>query len=183
MSEHQPSHEKQEHFKAPEQQAEHHRPKPEHQPKAEAQELAPVAELERSAKEEALLAKEVAPTEKATKAEPTYVNRELKELTFARTMTRVRKRLSKPDKALSKVVHQPVVASVSRVGEKTIARPSGLLTGSICAFLGSSFFLWMSRHYGFEYNYLLFFLFFVGGFAVGLVLELVFWLFKRRQIS
>jgi hypothetical protein len=103
-------------------------------------------------------------------------------MTLQRTLTRVRHKLSGPDKSLSKVIHQPVVDAVSRVGEQTVARPSGVLGGAICAFLGSCLFLWASKHYGFRYNYFLFFLFFVGGFAIGLVIELMVYLSRRKQI-
>lgn len=157
---------------------------PEHTPHHEKKErLAPLPELEQKAKQEAIAHQEPVGKEKATHApSELYVNQELKEQTWNRSMTRVRKHLSAPNRAFSKVIHQPVVDSVSRVSEKTIARPSGLLTGSIFAFLGSSFFLWMANHYGFEYNYLLFFLFFIGGFAVGLVVEMLLFVFRRKKV-
>src|SRR3990167_1964412 len=40
---------------------------------------------------------------------PTYVNKELKKLTYKRTVSRVQHRLKAPDKALSKVIHQPAI--------------------------------------------------------------------------
>jgi hypothetical protein len=143
-----------------------------------------IPSLEHKAKEQALPAEKVGLSEHGHQAEPStqYVGRELKNMTLQRTLTRVRHKLSGPDKSLSKVIHQPVVDAVSRVGEQTVARPSGVLGGAICAFLGSCLFLWASKHYGFRYNYFLFFLFFVGGFAIGLVIELMVYLSRRKQI-
>lgn len=184
MSEHQPkNHER---FTAP-QGAEHEAQReaaPEHTPRFEKKsELAPLPELEKKAKEEALAGHEPVGKEKATHApSELYVNQELKEQTWNRSMTRVRKHLSAPNRAFSKVIHQPAVDVVSRAGAKTVARPSGLLMGSIFAFLGSSFFLWMSKHYGFRYNYLVFFMFFVGGFAVGIVVEMLMFVFRRKKV-
>lgn len=110
---------------------------------------------------------------------PSLVGRDLKEIKYKRTLQSVRKDLNAPEKLLSKVIHNPLVDAVSEVAEKTIARPSGLLTGSIFAFLGSSSFLYAAKHYGFEYNFLIFALFFIGGFALGLLIELVMRMIKR----
>lgn len=103
-----------------------------------------------------------------------FVNQELKAMSFHRILARTRKQLSKPDQVLSKVVHQPVVDGLSRAGEKTVARPSGLLAGGICALIGSSIMLYMAKHYGFRYNLFVFIVLFVGGFFLGLLLELLF---------
>lgn len=174
-----------ERFTAPkgaEHEAVHHKAAPEHEPRHEKKELAPVQQLERQAKEEAIAGKELVSHEKTAPESPLYVQRELKENTWNRTMTRVRKKLPAPSRAFSKVVHQPVVDAVSRASENTVARPSGLLMGGIFAFLGSSFFLWMAKHYGFEYNYLLFFMFFVGGFLAGLIVEMLLYVFRRKKV-
>ncbi|MCA9332373.1 hypothetical protein KDA00_00700 [Candidatus Saccharibacteria bacterium] len=99
--------------------------------------------------------------------------KELKTDAYQKTLKNVRRRLSKPDKLLSKVIHNKTVESVSEVGGKTIARPSGILGGGLCALLGSAFLLYMSSHYGFEYNYFVFFMLFAGGFFVGMFGELL----------
>lgn len=185
MSEHGPKNH--EHFTAPHEaeprhEKAHHKSAPEHQPRHEKRELAPVKELEKQVKHEAVAGKELPVHEKAHHSEsPLLVNRELKQQTWSRTMTRVRKHLSAPNRAFSKVIHQPAVNALSEVGGKTVARPSGLLMGGLCAFLASSVVLWMAKYYGFAYNYLLFLIVFAGGFALGLVLEFVFWIFRRKK--
>jgi len=108
------------------------------------------------------------------------INKELKSLKYNRTLQSVRKDLKPSERVLSKVIHNPAVDAVSQAAEKTVARPSGLLFGGIFAFVGSSAFLWISKHYGYEYNFLLFLLFFLGGFGVGLVLELLMRVLRRR---
>ncbi len=111
-------------------------------------------------------------SEKKENDQPILVNKELKDVAYRRTLKRTQSKLAAPERAFSKVIHNPVVEAVSEVGSKTIARPSGVLLGGIFAFLGSFTFLWIVRHYGYEYNYLLFALFFIGGFFVGLGVEL-----------
>jgi hypothetical protein len=103
----------------------------------------------------------------------TLVNRDLKDTKYKRTLQSIRKDLSAPEKALSKIIHNPVVDALSATAERTIARPSGLLAGSICAFIGSSTFLYIAKHYGYTYNFMLMTLFFIGGFGLGLLIELV----------
>lgn len=166
-----PLHEKQEHRQS----GEHHKHSPEREPDVE--------EIERRVKHEAEPAnKELTKAEKGPDDDSVlYVNRELKQETWNRTMTRVRKQLSAPQRVMSRIIHQPVVDTVSRAGAQTVARPSGLLGGGICALIGSSFFLIMARRFGFTYNYLIFFLFFIGGFAVGLILELIVFAFRRKK--
>jgi hypothetical protein len=102
---------------------------------------------------------------------PLLVNKDLKNIKYKRTLQNVRKDLSAPERTLSKIVHNPTVDAVSEVAGKTIARPSGFLMGSVFAFIGSSAFLWISKHYGYKYNFLLFVIFFAAGFVLGLLIE------------
>lgn len=107
------------------------------------------------------------------------VTKELKEESYKRTMQKTRKQLSRPERALSKAVHQPVINAVSKVGEKTIARPTGIITGAILALAGSTYVLWSAKRYGYEYNYWVVLALFVGGYVAGLALELLWYSFRR----
>ncbi len=106
----------------------------------------------------------------------------LKADAFNRIMSHTRRKLSKPAKTFSRFTHNNFVDKVSNVGAQTVARPSGILGGSICAFLGSVVVYFFAKRYGFEYNYLFVFILFVGGYAIGAVLELLVWgLYSRRH--
>ena len=80
------------------------------------------------------------------------------------------------DRALSRIIHQPVVSRLSEGVGQSLTRPSGLLGGSLVAFLGSSGYLYLARHIGFTYNYSVFWLLLVGGFVFGIGLEMLVWL-------
>ena len=108
------------------------------------------------------------------------VRSDLKDIKYKRTLQSVRKDLSAPDRVLSSLIHNPVVDALSAAAEKTVARPSGLLAGSLTAFVGSSIFLYIAKHYGYEYNFLLMTLLFIGGFFAGLIIELGLRLFKKQ---
>ncbi len=112
---------------------------------------------------------------------PLHINRELKNMAYQRTLRRVQHQLPVPSRAFSKVIHNPAVETVSEIAGNTVARPSGVLAGGIAAFIGSSLFLWIARHYGYEYNFLLFALLFVGGFFVGLLTELILRLMTKHR--
>jgi len=111
-------------------------------------------------------------SEKAAQpAVPTHINRELKGITLRRELQQLRRQLPAPQRALSKFVHQPIIRAVSEGAAKTVSRPSGLLGGGLVAFMGTSGYLYLARHQGFTYNYAVFLVLFVGGFALGLILE------------
>lgn len=106
----------------------------------------------------------------------------VKEQAYQQTLRATQRKLPKTSRRFSKVVHNDVVNAVSEVGAKTVARPSGLLGGSMVAFFGSVIFLYYARHYGFRYNYLVLFILFALGFAVGALIELIVWaLYSRRH--
>lgn len=105
----------------------------------------------------------------------------LKTNAYNRVLSETQRKLNKPVRAFSKFTHSPVVDKISNISAQTIARPSGFLGGSIFAFLGSSVVYYFSKHYGFKYNYILVFMFFVGGYVVGALLELFIWLVHTRK--
>ncbi len=120
-------------------------------------------------------------TEQGTNAQqPTYADKNLQTAAFDRTMVSVRKHLKKRERRFSKVIHQPVIDKVSTVAEKTVARPSPLLVGSISTLIVSSIFLYMSRHYGFTYNFTIMLAVLVIGYALGLVGEMLFRVIRRK---
>lgn len=109
------------------------------------------------------------------------ISHQVKAISLDRTLRKLQRQMSSPERVLSKVVHQPTVDRISEFSSKTVARPSGILSGGVFAFLGSFIFLYISKHYGYKYNYLLFALFFVGGFILGLIIELLLFIVRTRH--
>lgn len=112
---------------------------------------------------------EIAPEE----PKHTLVNAELRSMAYTRLLQRTRKQLRAPARAFSKVAHQPAIEAVSELGSKTIARPNGILGGSIVTLVGSCVALYAAKHYGFTYNFLLFAMLFVAGYAVTVCIETI----------
>lgn len=96
-------------------------------------------------------------------------------------LSQVRKHMSGADKAFSEFVHNPTIDSLSEVAGKTIIRPSGILAGGIITLLGSAWYVYATDRTGFRYNFVFAFLLFVGGFALGLVLEMILKIFAKNK--
>lgn len=178
---HSAEHSKQ-HQERSEHSAETHQTRQEHTANQKHEHANNIDSIRKTAELEAKSTSELMPNSSETteKEHPLAINRELKHMAFQRIIKRTQRQLGPVSRSFSKVIHQPIIESTSEVAAKTIARPSGVLSGGITAFLGSSLFLWISRHYGYEYNFLLFFLFFIGGFFLGLLIEAVVMLVKKR---
>jgi hypothetical protein len=104
---------------------------------------------------------------------------EFKITSYKQTLGRVRKHLSPAEKTLSKIVHQPLVEQVSEVGSKTIARPSGILVGSLFSFGLSTTAYILTKRYGYDLPNSIFGICFVGGFAIGIIGEFFYKTFRR----
>ena len=96
--------------------------------------------IQKNVEQVAISGKEMAPAESSANKAPaaTYFSRELKNMTFNRSLKNARRHMNAPSKALSKVIHQPVIEKVSEVAGATVARPSGILGGGLFAVLGSA---------------------------------------------
>ncbi len=101
------------------------------------------------------------------------IDRNLKKKAYKKELHRIQGHLPKSQRAFSKVIHNRGVEAVSEVTGKTVARPSGLLGGGIVAFLGTLSLVLVSRHYGFSYNFFVFIALLIGGFFLGLIIEMV----------
>lgn len=141
-----------------------------------------LAKLHEAAEKHAISGKErSAGEQQQAKNHPVLVNAQLKDMAFSRAMTRTRKRLSPVSRGFSKVIHSPAIDKPSEFIGKTIARPQGMLWGAVFAFIGTSGLLWITKHYGYEYNYLLAIILFVIGAVVGTAIEgLVYFLKSKR---
>lgn len=115
-------------------------------------------------------------------ASQTYgLQKELKDQAFTKTLKKAQDHLAPPERVFSRVMHQPVVHAVSQVASQTVGRPSGIFGGALFALLGSAFLVYVTKHYGFVYNYTAFILLFIGGFIIGLLLELAVHSLRRSR--
>jgi len=132
--------------------------------------------------QEAFAGKEINPSEHHKDSVGAYgSHQELKTTAYNRTLSSIQSRLKGPEKGFSKLIHKPTIEKLSNFGSQTVARPSGILGGGVCALIGSSLLVYLSKHYGFEYNYLVFVILFIAGYLVGSLLEIVVRLLFRHR--
>ena len=105
--------------------------------------------------------------------QPIYIDRAMKRVSLNNELKLIRTKLTKNQRLLSKSMHQPVISRVSNAAAHTITRPVGLLGGGILAFSGSLIYLLFSKYVGIRYNYLIFIMLFVLGYAIATAIELL----------
>ncbi len=142
-----------------------------------------VAEIQQFAKEEAISGKEVSlgSSEYKKPVNSYTAHRELKELTFQRTLNRIQSRLKAPGRIFSKVTHQPIVDKASAIAASSVGRASGLLGAGLLGFIGSSLLLYAARRYGISYSYTSVIALFLIGYVIGALTELVYKSIKRSR--
>lgn len=143
------------------------RPKAEHAPAETVAEKLKVARQEVAA----LASEKALPAMESSVERPHFIDSSTKSLRLTKSMQTVQTRLTGPQKSFSKLIHQPLVQKVSEQAAKTVTRPSGLLGGGVAAFFGSLGYALFTQYYGFTYNFSIFLLLFVGGFAAGVAIE------------
>jgi len=134
-----------------------------------------IQDIRAQAVHEARRSQDVMPHEVADhKPTDAFVNGELKELAYARTLNRIRKGLRPASRTFSKVVHQPVVEAVSETTARTVGRPSGILGGGLLALAGTTAYYYITKHYGYDYSFFVFLGLLAIGFIAGWLMEFVF---------
>lgn len=112
---------------------------------------------------------------------PVGFGAELRKRSVDDNLKKIQRELPRPQKTFSKFVHKPVINAISEVSGKTIARPSGLLFAGLLSVVTSFGLLIACRYYGYRYNFLIGLVALGVGFGLGLVLELIFSLFRRAK--
>ncbi len=114
---------------------------------------------------------------------PVGFGAELRKRSIDDNLKKIQRELPGPQKTFSKLIHQPVINAVSEVSSKTVARPSGLLFAGLLSMVTSLGLLIACRYYGYRYNFLIGLVALGVGFGLGLILELIFSLFRRTKTS
>jgi acetyl-CoA carboxylase beta subunit len=143
-----------------------------------------IESLQQTAETKAISGKEinVADASKENTNQSFGISKDLKADAYKKSLRHIRTSLRRPERAFSRIVHNQTIETISSGAAKTVARPSAFLGGSMGALVGSATLLYMSKQYGFTYNYTVLLVLFTGGFIVGLIVELlVRLLFKRAS--
>jgi hypothetical protein len=129
--------------------------------------------------ESAELLSKLEPAEEPKPAFPP--NKELKKVALANYLSGIRSSLGGSAKLLSKLIHQPQINAISEFSAKTIVRPSAILSAGFFMFVGSALYLYATYHTDAQYNFFVAIFLFLGGFFAGLIFELFYRLFFKRN--
>ena len=132
-------------------------------------------ETRKTIESQAISGKESQRENSEKKSSQTAITKAEKTRTYYRTMKRMQNQLPATSRSFSKFIHSPVVEKSSAVVGNTVARPSGILGAGIIGFVGISFIMYYASRNGFEIsnNYTLIIILFVGGWVIGLLIELL----------
>jgi hypothetical protein len=130
-------------------------------------------ELESAAREHAALASEKLKVDEGV-AQATRTTHDVHPFIHhapATVIKHVQEQFPKSVRQFSKIIHAPVVEKASEVVGKTVARPSGIFGGALCALIGVSIMNYFARRGGFRLSGGEFVAFLVLGWTAGLILE------------
>lgn len=125
-----------------------------------------------------LLGELARPSKRPQQESEIRITYEIKQMAYDRLLVSARRHLSPPSRLVSHIVHQPIIDTVSEISAKTIARPSGILSGGIMAFAGTLIYYYIAKHYGYSYNSFIFLALLGTGFCIGWIFELLYRIFK-----
>lgn len=144
-----------------------------------------IEKLRSKVEQESISGKEkpVGELQKDKKQPSIRIDKQVKNKAYKDTIKKTQRRLPRRQRAFSKIIHQPTIEAVSEFGSKTVARPSALLSSGIFALVGTSLLVWITRYYGFRYNFFMYVAFLVLGFLVGLAVEAIWKTVKGKASS
>jgi F0F1-type ATP synthase assembly protein I len=108
-----------------------------------------------------------------------YLTKQIKNHRYKEVLINTRTRLSKNDQLFSKIIHNEKVEKVSDIAEKSVARPSGVISGAIVAIAGAVIVFYFAQKIGFSVPRSIIIILFLLGFIVGLATEFFYKLIKK----
>ena len=97
----------------------------------------------------------------------------LKAKAYKTGLKRLRSRLSPVKRGFSYFAQSRLIDDLSNFLGRTVARPIPLLSGSVVALLGTLTTVYLAKHYGYSYNYFLVVYFFIAGYLLELLVEIL----------
>lgn len=100
---------------------------------------------------------------------------------YRQEIATIRQHLSPTARTLSRIVHAPVIETVSEALEETVMRPSLVLGGAIGALLSGSILYLFAKVRGYPARGGIWLVGLVVGAIIGAIIELIIYLLRRRQ--
>lgn len=114
---------------------------------------------------------------------PAMVGKKQKQVEYEKTLKEVRSQISAPARIFSQIIHNPTVEKVSDVTGNTIARPNAVLAGSLTAFIVVLSLYLAASYYGYRLSGFELIGSFALGWILGILIDILRTIFKRRRLS
>lgn len=73
---------------------------------------------------------------------------EIKKVSLVNNLSVIRRNLSEPQRAMSKIIHRPLINYLSEVSAKYLIKPLAMLLGGIFTLIGSLYYLYATQRTG-----------------------------------
>ena len=110
---------------------------------------------------------------------PSKYTKQEKRQAYKKEIKKVQSQLPRGSRAFSKVVHNPVIETISDATAKTIFRPSALIGGSITGLVLGLIIYLVARYYGYPISTMTLVLLLIVGAILGVIVELIVGMFKK----
>lgn len=100
-----------------------------------------------------------------------YITKKIKSERYKQTIKQTRVGLSNIDRVFSSIIHQETIELLSEIGAKTIARPIGVLVGTIVSLSVGSFVALTGNQVGFDIPATIFAVLYIVGYLLGVLAE------------
>lgn len=112
---------------------------------------------------------------------PSQYTKKEKKQAYRQQIKKVQAQLPKGARTFSKIVHNPVVETVSDATAKTIFRPSALIGGSVTGIVFGLVIYLVARYYGYPIPAMTLVLILIVGAILGVIVELIAGMFKKSS--
>lgn len=115
------------------------------------------------------------------KKDPSSYTPDQKKAVYKKEISKAQAQLSRGSRAFSKVIHNTAVEKVSDAAGKTVFRPSALIGGAVTGLVLGILVYIVARYYGYAIPGLFLSLLLVVGAVLGVIVEFVVGLFRRKE--
>ncbi|MDQ5943234.1 MAG: hypothetical protein QG675_2 [Patescibacteria group bacterium] len=110
---------------------------------------------------------------------PSQYTKKEKKQAYRKQIKKVQSQLPRGARTFSKIVHNPVIETVSDATAKTIFRPSALIGGSVTGLVFGLVIYLVARYYGYPISTMTLVLLLIVGAILGVIVELIIGMFKK----
>lgn len=112
---------------------------------------------------------------------PAQYTKQEKKQAYRKEIKKVQSQLPRGSRTFSKIVHNPIIETISDTTAKTIFRPSALIGGSVTGLVLGLIIYLVARYYGYPISTMTLVALLIIGAILGVIVELILGMFKKTS--